>query len=201
MADATSIYEYWSHTDLVDLIRRYPLAWIVPQATDAAAMLCPMLIECDADGKPSSLLGHLPKRHSLASVFRPEGLATFLFLGPHGYVSPEHLSDKNWAPTWNYASAQLVCSVRLDDRLTKEALETLVRHMEKDRPAPWDIAALGERYGVLRSRVIGFRAQIIRTRAKFKLGQDETQTAFGEIAAGFEDADLVRWMKRFRDPD
>ena len=201
MTDTPDIHERWTDADLVDLIRRYPLAWIVPQGADVAAMLCPMLIECNTDGKPLSLLGHMPKRRPLAGVFKSGGLATFLFLGPHDYISPEYLSDKNWAPTWNYAAAQLVCSVQADDRLTEEALETLVRRMEKDRPQPWDVAALGERYGALRSRVIGFRAKIIRTHAKFKLGQDETQTAFGEIAAGLKNADLVRWMKRFRDPD
>ena len=192
--------EQWTHTDLVELIRRYPLAWIAPRVVDAVPMLCPMLMECDTGGKPASLLGHLPKRHPLARAFKSGGEATFLFLGPHGYISPEYLSDKDWAPTWNYASAQFDCAVDLDDRLTEEALEQLVEHMERGRSEPWNISALGDRYHSLRGRVIGFRAKIIRMRAKFKLGQDETQTAFEDITESLRDTDLADWMRRFRAP-
>lgn len=198
MSEASDIFDRWTHTDLADLIRQYPLAWVVPQAAGAVPMLFPMLVECDAVGKPVSLLGHLPKRHPLSHVFKSDGAATFLFLGAHGYISPEHLSNKNWAPTWNYASAQLDCVVELDADLTETALETLVDYMEKDRAQPWDISALGERYGALRSSVLGFRARILRMRGRFKLGQDEAETAFDEITQGLDDADLAEWMKRFR---
>ncbi len=192
------IFEKYENDDVLKLIRENPVAWIVPEDQRTFPALLPMLVECDADGAPTSLLGHVPKHHALAEAFKARPSARFLFLGPHGYISPEHLSDKNWAPTWNYASVQIDGDVALDDSLTDEALETLVAHMEAGRADPWTVAHLGERYDSLRRRVIGFRAQITAIRARFKLGQDESAGAFDEILAGLPAPDLARWMRAFR---
>jgi transcriptional regulator len=194
-----SPFEQWKNEDVVRLIREHPMAWVVPKNQDAFPVLLPMLVECGADGAPASLLGHVPKHNPLAGTLLKDGAARFLFLGPHAYISPESMSDKDWAPTWNYASAQLDCVVDLDDRLTEEALEKLVSHMEEGRAQQWSVAMLGARYGKLRSQVIGFRARIVGMRARFKLGQDESETAFGEILEGLGDGDLADWMRRFRE--
>ncbi len=111
------------------------------------------------------------------------------------------MSNKNWAPTWNYAAVQIDTNVTIDDSLTGEALDALVDHMERGRAAPWSISMLGDRYASLKARVVGFRAEILDIRAKFKLGQDENQTAFGEIVDGLGDPALSSWMKHFRSAD
>lgn len=181
-------------TDVARLITAHPLGWIVARADQAATTPMPLLLELDANGAPRSLLGHLPRAHPLVRAFGADPSGIFLFQGPHGYITPEWLSDKDWAPTWNYAIAVIAADVSIDEALTDEALRRLVAHMEQGRDAPWTVEAMGERYERLRARVIGFRATITACRTRFKLGQDESDTAFGEILAGLGDTALARWM-------
>lgn len=174
--------------DVARLIASHPLGWIVPRGAPGLAAPMPLLL----DGE--SLLGHLPRAHPLAGALAADPSAVFLFLGPHGYITPEWLSDKDWAPTWNFALATITAEVVIDDAFTDEALRRLVAHMEQGREAPWTVEAMGPRYAALRERVIGFRATITGCKLRLKLGQDESDTAFGEILAGLGDTPLARWM-------
>lgn len=180
------------------LIADYPLAWIVAASAPGAATPMPLLLECGDDGAPRSLLGHLPRAHPLVAAFMAVPRGLFLFQGPHGYISPEYLSNKDWAPTWNFAVAVIEADVALDSALTDEALRRLVTHMERDRAEPWSVEAMGARYATLRDRVIGFRATITHCRPRFKLGQDESDDAFAEIVAGLQDDTLAHWMRAAR---
>ncbi|MBY0511882.1 MAG: FMN-binding negative transcriptional regulator [Rhodospirillaceae bacterium] len=182
---------------LAELIAQHPLAWIVAKSAPESAALMPMLLETDAAGRPVALLGHLPKAHPIVGALTQTPRALFLFLGPNAYISPEWLSNKDWGPTWNFATAQITADIAFDDALTDEALSKLVAHMEKGRPSPWTIDSLGPRYESLRGRVIGFRATIKQVSPRFKLGQDEKPTVFAEILRGLGDHPLARWMRRF----
>lgn len=190
----TSAFSDVSQDDLARLIADHPLAWIVARGDPACATPMPLLLERGADGEPLSLLGHLPKRHPLVAAFVSNPVGLFLFQGPHGYITPEWLPDKDWAPTWNFAVATIEAEVAIDPVLTDQALGRLVAHMERDRATPWGADALGDRYAQLRDRVTGFRASITGWRARFKLGQDESDTGFAAIVAGLGDSDLARWM-------
>lgn len=183
-----------THDDLARLIGEHPLAWIVAPSAPAYATPMPLLLERDVDGAPVSLLGHLPRKHPLVAAFGAQPRGLFLFQGPHGYITPEWLSDKDWAPTWNFAVAAIEAEVAIDPALTDEALQRLVARMERDRAEPWTTDALGPRYTALRERVTGFRATITGWRARFKLGQDERGEVFDAIVAGMGDSDLTRWM-------
>jgi len=180
------------------LIATHPLAWIVARGDLTATAPMPLLAETDAQGTPVALIGHLPKRHPLVAALGADPHALFLLQGPHGYISPEWLTNKDWAPTWNFAVAMIEAEVAFDDALTERALVDLVAHMERDRAVPWDVSAMGARFDRLREQVIGFRATITNLRARFKLGQDENDTAFGEILTGLGDGELANWMRRAR---
>ncbi|MES2045500.1 MAG: FMN-binding negative transcriptional regulator [Pseudomonadota bacterium] len=183
---------------LAGLIAGYPLAWIIPRAAPEAASPMPLITELDEHGAPRSLLGHLPRRHPLVGHLNDDPRAVFLFQGPHGYISPESLSDKDWAPTWNFAIATIEAEVAFDETLTDTALRQLVEHMERDRRAPWQVEAMGERYATLSEKVIGFRATITASHARFKLGQDESQPVFDQLVAAQGDSELGRWMRAWR---
>ncbi len=178
--------------EVARLIATHPFGWIVPLGQPGLASPMPLLLEGE------SLLGHLPRAHPLVGAFEADPSGVFLFQGPHGYISPEWLSDKDWAPTWNFAVAMISAEVVIDDALTDEALRRLVAHMEQGRDQPWTVDAMGPRYASLRERVIGFRATITGCRLRLKLGQDESDTAFGQILAGLGDTPLARWMAEAR---
>ncbi|MDB5708793.1 MAG: Transcriptional regulator-like protein [Sphingomonas bacterium] len=179
--------------DVARLIATHPFGWIVPHGDPALASPMPLLL-LDGD----TLLGHLPRAHPLVGAFTADPSGVFLFQGPHGYISPEWLSDKDWAPTWNFAIATITAEVVIDDALTDEALRRLVAHMEQGRARPWTVEAMGPRYTALRERVIGFRATITGCKLRRKLGQDESDTVFGEILAGLGDTPLAQWMAEAR---
>ena len=147
-----------------------------------------------------SLTGHFPRFNPHFKQLQDRPRALFVFQGPHAYISPEYVSKKNWAPTWNFAIIRIEAEVIFDDSLTDEALQRVVAHMERDVAQPWSVDALGPRYQQLRNAVIGFRAPIRSITARFKLGQDENPETLSEIVQRIDDAPLIQWMKRFN-PD
>lgn len=196
----SSPYENWTDRDIVDLIAEFPLAWVVSAQPSFGATLLPMMVETDDAGRPASLIGHLAKRNPQVDQMRANPRTLFLFLGPHGYVSPELVTTtRNWGPTWNYASVRIVADVALDEDLNDEALARLVSKMEQGRREPWQREELGERYSRMKNAIVAFRAQIVSLEGKFKLGQDERDEVFADIVSGLAGTDLADWMRRFND--
>jgi transcriptional regulator len=191
-----SPFDHWTNRDIVDLVDAHPLALVVGAGAAAATPL-PMLIETDADGRPVSLLGHFAKRNPQVAQIRATPRTMFLFMGPHGYISPELVTTtRDWAPTWNYVFARIVADVEFDETLNDEAITRLVAKMEHDRTQPWAPAELGDRFAQLKAHVIAFRAPIVEIDARFKLGQDERPEVLSDIVEGSDTA-LAEWMRRF----
>lgn len=190
-------FDNWSDADVVDLIAANPLAWVVSVHGAFAATPLPLLVEQDEAGRPVSLLGHFARANPQVEQLRAAPRAWFLFSGPQGYVSPNLLDNRDWAPTWNYAVVRIEAELAFDEGLNDEALGRLVEAMEAGRPRPWTIAELGDRYDRLKQGIIAFRARIATIEPRFKLGQDERPEVFAQIVSGLADAPLVDAMRRF----
>ena len=172
------------------LIGQTPICWIIPHAAPDAAILMPVVLEREV--RPVSLLGHLPRRARATDVLRLEPAASFLFLGPNAYVSPAMAGRRDWAPTWNFASAKLTGPVALDDELTRPSVEAVVTHMEGK--GGWRIEELGTRADELIEQIIGFRSVTGDASLRLKLGQDEKPEDFASIAKALEGTRLGEWM-------
>ena len=184
--------------DLLRLVEEYPLAWVVSHGgLGFGATPLPLLAETDASGQISNLIGHFALSNPQVAQLRAAPRARVLFSGPHGYISPELVSQPAWAPTWNYSTAQFDVEIEFRPEENAMALERLVTWMERDRRVPWTIARMGERYTGMVRKIIAFRAHVRGSSARFKLGQDETPASLSEILTGLEDVALVRWMKEF----
>ncbi|MFT4196975.1 MAG: alpha/beta hydrolase fold domain-containing protein [Pseudoxanthomonas sp.] len=189
--------------DIADLAFRYPLAWLTTgMAGDLGTSLLPVQLECDAEGAPVRVLGHLGRHNPQLRVLAGQPLATFLLLGPSGYVSPSWFADRTRAPTWNFAWAALDVEVELRDAAedADAALHGLVAQVEAGRPGAWRIGEMGERYARLRRGVVAFVAQVRTVRSRFKLGQDERDDVFADILRALDatgQGDLAAWMRRF----
>lgn len=192
-----------SDQDVVQLVLDHPLAWIVSgTGEDFRATLLPLRPELDAHGRLIALAGHFARSNDHFELLCKNGRVAILTLGVQGYISPSWMQDKTQAPTWNYASAQFIADLVFDesDASIETHLRDLVDAMEQGRPDAWSVDQMGPRYRSLATRVIAFRAEIRETRAKFKLGQDERDDVFRDIAVGLErsrQSDLLRWMKTF----
>jgi transcriptional regulator len=194
MAD---LFTRYSTSDVATLIASYPLAIICSFHNNFIASQMPMLLEQE-DGVAKSLLGHFPKQNPHFEVLTNDPNALFIFHGPQSYVSPTDAGKSDWAPTWNFATVQIEAKVCFDDMLTDQSLEAIVEAMERERGTKWSTGDLGARYDSLRARVMGFRAHITNIRARFKLGQDESEAVFESIVANTGDTALTSWMRRMR---
>lgn len=203
MTAVSSRFAPRSHQDVLQLVLDHPLAWIVSGAgAGFRATLLPLRPELRDDGSIEALVGHFARSNDHVELLRDSTRALILVLGTQGYISPSWMRDKSQAPTWNYASVQFDTKVSFfeDDAAIEAHLRDLVDTMEAQRPGRWSIEQMGPRYRLLASRVIGFRAQVLETRAKFKLGQDERDDVFSDILAGLQQGgehELLNLMKAF----
>jgi transcriptional regulator len=199
---AAMMYQPQSAAAIARLIAEYPLAWIVSGGAEGfAATPLPLLAETGDGGTVTALLGHFARTNPQVGALHEAPTATILFQGPHGYVSPGLLSNRNWAPTWNYAVVRIDVRIEFVPEENGRALETLVATMERGRERPWTPAELGDRYAALAPRIIAFRAHVQAIHATFKLGQDERAATFAEIVGGLGDPVLAAWMAEFGGPD
>lgn len=187
-----------SSGDILDLIREHPLAWVVSSGTDSmTATPLPMLADTDDNGRIIRLVGHFARSNPHVPALMACPRALFLFQGPQGYASPSWVSDRTWAPTWNYAVVQIEADVQFRPDETDVALNRLVTAMELDRERAWSTAEMGPRFDQLKKGIIAFEAEVRAVRARFKLGQDEHPTVLAQILTKAPDAGLRRWMRRF----
>ncbi|KAB8181815.1 FMN-binding negative transcriptional regulator [Lysobacter maris] len=166
------------------LVRDHPFAHLI--SSRSGELLCtPLPLILDHDVEAPHLIGHLARSNPQAAALVREPRALVVFSGTHGYISPSWMRDRTQAPTWNYESVQFDVEVDFDED-AGFALERLVARMEHGRRDAWRVSEMGDRYPGLSRAVIAFRARIIDTRARFKLGQDERADVFDDILAGLE---------------
>ena len=186
-------------SDVGELVRAYPLCWILSgEGRDRFATPLPLLAEKDPDGRVVSLFGHIAKSNPQQKSLENDGRATILCMGPQGYISPKLVSRPTWGPTWNSAVCRFETEVRFVPEETDKALSQLSAALEGIEPGSWTPTRMGDRYHELKQRIVAFRAEVLETHAKFKLGQDENDVVFKEIVDGLPDRTLADWMSRTR---
>jgi transcriptional regulator len=186
-------------SDVSELVRAYPLCWIVSGSdADRHATPLPLLPEQDSEGRVTSLFGHIARSNPQQQALERHPRATILCMGPQGYVSPRLVSNPTWGPTWNYAVCRFETEVRFVPEETDAALSQLAAALEGVERDSWTPEKMGERYNQLKHRIVAFRAEVLETYAKFKLGQDENDVVFENIVDGLEDRTLADWMLRNR---
>ncbi|MDA5193987.1 FMN-binding negative transcriptional regulator [Govanella unica] len=189
-----------SPSDARHLVSAFPLCWITSGAgAEFQATLLPLRPVAGDDGSVVELIGHFARSNAQVAALRDDPRAVVLALGPQGYISPSWMEDRAQAPTWNYASAQFTVDIEFFENGAEIAahLQDLVGHMEQGRDKAWTVPEMGARYAELAKRIIGFRARVTATRAKFKLGQDERPDVYADIMEGLGAGQLVDWMQAF----
>jgi transcriptional regulator len=188
-----------SDEQVIRLVLGNPLAWVVAHEGEFRAIALPLRPRVQ-DGRIVALEGHMGRANPMRAALERSPRALILFSGPQGYISPSWVSDRTWAPTWNYAVVQYLVTVEFDEKPARldAHLHDLVDAMEHGRPNAWQVSEMGERYDRLRRMIIPFEAKVVEQRAKFKMGQDERDSIFGDITAGLGkagDSELLAWMK------
>ncbi|MFV3128930.1 FMN-binding negative transcriptional regulator [Niveispirillum sp. KHB5.9] len=192
----STIFETYSAADIRHLIEQHPLAWVMTKDGEEASLL-PLVGVYDEEGGLTELIGHFARSNPLNAAFARDPRAVILFRGPQSYVSPSHAGRRDWGPTWNYAQLRVWANISVEEGLTAPSLDLLAVQVERDMAQPWVPSELGPRYDQLIKHIVGFRARVTRTSAKFKLGQDERPDTLRSILANMPDKDLAGWMRRF----
>lgn len=160
----------------------------------------PLLAECDEHGEVRKIVGHFARANPHVARAEKCPAAQITFLGPHGYISPSMVSQRDWAPTWNYRFVQFEVEIELQPQRNDAAIRALVARMEGTGEAAWSVERVGARYERLLESVVAFRAHVRRATARFKLGQDETRRNFDDIVASLGGNPLAQAMLEQR-PD
>jgi transcriptional regulator len=206
MSGTTDVFAPKDESQVLRLVLEHPLAWVVSQGADGLrASPLPLRPRVGGDGRIAALEGHIPRSNPQFAALQRDGRALLLFAGPQGYVSPSWVSNRTWAPTWNFAVVQFLVTIAFDETPARldAHLHDLVEAMEQGRPGAWHPSEMGARYETLKRMIVPFEAKVIEQRARFKLGQDERDAVFAEITEGLtrSGADaLVAWMRELN-PD
>ncbi len=201
MTSPADIFAPKSDEQVLRLVLEHPLAWVVSLDTSGfRATPLPLRPRVGGDGRIEALEGHMGRSNPLCAALQRDARALILFSGPQGYISPSWVSNRTWAPTWNYTVVQFLATITFDETPARldAHLHDLAEAMERGRPGAWHPSEMGARYETLRRMIIPFEAKVVEQRAKFKLGQDERDAVFGDITAalGRTGADeLLAWMR------
>jgi transcriptional regulator len=98
-----------------------------------------------------------------------------IFHGPHAYISPSWYEQQHTVPTWNYAVVHVYGRPSLvDDASLKQIVLDTTAKFESAMSQPWKMSlSENEITGMLKA-IVGFKIEITRLEAKFKLGQNRS---------------------------
>ncbi|MDR7336012.1 FMN-binding negative transcriptional regulator [Roseateles asaccharophilus] len=169
------------------LVADFPLATLV-SANDGRMLATPLplILQRDANSGEARLIGHLSRRNPQFAMLQRQPRALATFTGAQGYIASSWMSNRRYAPTWNYEFLQFELHVTIEDtpEATLRALELLSAHVEAPYPRPWQPSEMGPRFAQLAQYIVPFSARILDTRAQFKLGQGDPADAREDAYAG-----------------
>jgi transcriptional regulator len=99
-----------------------------------------------------------------------------IFHGPHAYISPSWYEQQHTVPTWNYAVVHVYGKPTIVDeaQLKQIVLDTTTKY-ESFMPQPWKIPLSEKEIAQMSKAIVGFKIDIQRMEAKFKLGQNRSR--------------------------
>lgn len=138
-------------------------------------------------GPHGTLIGHLARANPHSGALIDGAIATALFHGPHGYVSPTWY-DAPGVPTWNYAAVHVHGTVRrVDDADAKwNIITALSAQYEAGNANPWNPELKKDQWWKLLDAIVGFEIDIAAIEAKFKLSQNRIPKDQENVIAQFE---------------
>ncbi|MCH8619604.1 FMN-binding negative transcriptional regulator [Undibacterium sp. TS12] len=160
--------------EIDDMVARNPLALVISaDGINIQASPLPLVLQRNEDGS-AVFIGHFSMHNPQLEIIRKNPRALLAFTGVQGYISSAWLSDRRYAPTWNYEVAHFEVDIVLDEEpgAAMRALNTLVSQMDANEPEPWKTTE-SPRAEQLSKYIVPFHANVISTTAQFKLGQGD----------------------------
>ena len=128
------------------------------------------------DEKTNALRSHMARANEQWKQFAATSELLCVFHGPHAYISPSWYEDQHTVPTWNYAVVHVYGKpVLVGEAALKEIVFDTVAKFESSMPTPWKIPLSEQEIAGMLKAVVGFKIEITRVEAKFKLGQNRSR--------------------------
>ena len=174
------------------LIQQHPLGLLVTAgAGGLMANPIPFILVPTASEK-GTLQAHLAKANLQLKELEAGAECLIVFQGPQDYVTPSWYETKRETgkvvPTWNYATVHAWGKARLipDAAWLLYHLNSLTRHKEGERPAPWEVADAPDAYIASQMKgIVGIEIEIARMEGKFKVSQNRPEEDRKGVLAGF----------------
>jgi transcriptional regulator len=161
------------------IIEQYSFATLLSATPEGIQITHAPLVLDAGRGPHGTLVGHIARANPHAGALQDGGLATAIFHGPHGYVSPTWYLDQNPripnVPTWNYMALHIHGRVRrIDEPAAKLAIVTdLSSRFETPGDAAWKPGDTTAHAAQL-AAIVGFEITIEHIEAKAKLSQNRS---------------------------
>lgn len=159
--------------DLLDFIERYNFSTLIAVNNGAVEIShVPVMLD-RKKGKLGVLCWHLAKQNKQSLLFNENNQVTFIFQGPHSYISPSWYKTYPNVPTWNYS---VVHVYGVPKKITKEELsndlDKFVSHHESMLEINKKYIIPEDHKTKLLEYIDGFHLEITHIEGKFKLGQN-----------------------------
>lgn len=177
-----------SDHEIEALVHSNPFALVISGASGRLnATPLPLLLDIEPNGG-WVLIGHFARTNPQIAQLQDTPRALIVFQGAHGYISPSWMRDRTQAPTWNFMIVQFQVDIRFEFGLDHAvgAVDRLSSVMEAGRAKTWSPQEMGPRHSRLAQGVVAFRATVLDTNAKFKLGQNERFDVLEDILEGLD---------------
>jgi transcriptional regulator len=126
--------------------------------------------------KANVLRSHMARANEQWKHFADTKEVLCIFHGPHAYISPSWYEEQHTVPTWNYAVVHVYGTPTLvDDAELKQIVLDTTAKFESNMPAPWKIPLSEQEFTAMLKAIVGFKIEITRVEAKFKLGQNRSR--------------------------
>ncbi|MCO5143618.1 MAG: FMN-binding negative transcriptional regulator [Oligoflexia bacterium] len=179
--------KHFSSTDdwpkIEKLVRENSFATVLSHPENEHPFINHLPIIFDPDHQPAAshdktLIGHMAKANPQWQHFQKNSQATFIFHGPHTYISPLWYRSGRDVPTWNYTVVHMKGHIQLLESFEEQIdiLKKLSRFFEGESSTAWKFSLPPDLdRNSLSKAIVSFRFTPETIEAKFKLSQNRSK--------------------------
>ncbi len=159
--------------NIVETIKRYPLATLISAKDSKIFTTHVPLIYNASGGEFGTLVGHIDKFNPHIELLQENIHAQAIFHGPNCYISPNVYSTPQF-PTWNYVKVHISAkATRIPaNEQVLDSIANMTAFLETSAQ-PFVLDTESPRAQTLADYIVGIKLEITSWEGKFKLSQDK----------------------------
>ncbi len=191
---------------ILAFLEQHPFGSLAVNGSDGIPAIVHIPFTVEFANQDKYLEFHVAKENTIVSAISGTARGKMIVLGSHGYISSSVYTHVN-VPTYNYESVhvsggiELLTRLELKNHLTKLVDSFEVNREDKVQMSQWP-ADLIDAY---MQEIVGYRLEIGKLEAAFKLSQNRNEVDFDRIIADLNtrtsnDQQLAESMKQTKCP-